>query len=309
MFFFFNDTATTEIYTLSLHDALPIYPDDFYEYLEVEKKYPIFKLQALNLAENVSMPAEADCTLNHETRMVETYPDIDYGILDCPDHPIQKLLYDYFDDPEGFEAEMQNKPIPSMGRAFDADDWIEVDEIPDGINYELVDPAFGQSTSSSKTAILMLCISPRNITIIDMFIGRLGLTDKADMVADFHRRHRPFQTLMEDNFRQITTRYEPDHPMMRLRGLSMVESFDNKRHRIEALKFPYRKKTIQILRSCAFKQNLKAEYLSYSKYDGDRIIRTKYNGLDALSMGYLKLKHFMRSSVSKTKIGAFGRRF
>ena len=34
--FFFNDTATTEIYTLSLHDALPIYVasgrvNDFYE--------------------------------------------------------------------------------------------------------------------------------------------------------------------------------------------------------------------------------------------------------------------------------------
>src|SRR3712207_8301297 len=27
MFFFFNDTATTEIYTLSLHDALPIFID------------------------------------------------------------------------------------------------------------------------------------------------------------------------------------------------------------------------------------------------------------------------------------------
>src|SRR3712207_7006879 len=26
--FFFNDTATTEIYTLSLHDALPIYHDE-----------------------------------------------------------------------------------------------------------------------------------------------------------------------------------------------------------------------------------------------------------------------------------------
>src|SRR5574337_1926164 len=26
LLFFFNDTATTEIYTLSLHDALPIYP-------------------------------------------------------------------------------------------------------------------------------------------------------------------------------------------------------------------------------------------------------------------------------------------
>ena len=30
LFFFFNDTATTEIYTLSLHDALPIYATDSY---------------------------------------------------------------------------------------------------------------------------------------------------------------------------------------------------------------------------------------------------------------------------------------
>src|SRR5256885_12877648 len=28
IFFFFNDTATTEIYTLSLHDALPIFAHD-----------------------------------------------------------------------------------------------------------------------------------------------------------------------------------------------------------------------------------------------------------------------------------------
>src|SRR3712207_7902716 len=30
--FFFNDTATTEIYTLSLHDALPIYGDGWVEF-------------------------------------------------------------------------------------------------------------------------------------------------------------------------------------------------------------------------------------------------------------------------------------
>src|ERR1035438_6100723 len=29
MYFFFNDTATTEIYPLSLHDALPIYTGSF----------------------------------------------------------------------------------------------------------------------------------------------------------------------------------------------------------------------------------------------------------------------------------------
>src|SRR2546422_5394626 len=33
LFFFFNDTATTEIYTLSLHDALPIYRAAISEYL------------------------------------------------------------------------------------------------------------------------------------------------------------------------------------------------------------------------------------------------------------------------------------
>src|SRR2546422_10145336 len=35
-FFFFNDTATTEIYTLSLHDALPIYRGDLPGGVEAE---------------------------------------------------------------------------------------------------------------------------------------------------------------------------------------------------------------------------------------------------------------------------------
>src|ERR1022692_472744 len=33
LFFFFNDTATTEIYTLSLHDALPIYAKEIVGHL------------------------------------------------------------------------------------------------------------------------------------------------------------------------------------------------------------------------------------------------------------------------------------
>src|SRR2546427_7542445 len=36
-FFFFNDTATTEIYTLSLHDALPIFPD--LPYRQTDREY------------------------------------------------------------------------------------------------------------------------------------------------------------------------------------------------------------------------------------------------------------------------------
>src|SRR5437868_14054376 len=37
LLFFFNDTATTEIYTLSLHDALPISEGDEKWFLENEK--------------------------------------------------------------------------------------------------------------------------------------------------------------------------------------------------------------------------------------------------------------------------------
>src|SRR2546422_7596683 len=36
-FFFFNDTATTEIYTLSLHDALPICPGSAADLAERER--------------------------------------------------------------------------------------------------------------------------------------------------------------------------------------------------------------------------------------------------------------------------------
>ena len=38
-FFFFNDTATTEIYTLSLHDALPIF-EVFNEHIESRGAVP-----------------------------------------------------------------------------------------------------------------------------------------------------------------------------------------------------------------------------------------------------------------------------
>src|SRR2546426_7622175 len=40
LFFFFNDTATTEIYTLSLHDALPISKDRSFNPFELLSDAP-----------------------------------------------------------------------------------------------------------------------------------------------------------------------------------------------------------------------------------------------------------------------------
>src|SRR3712207_8448063 len=47
-FFFFNDTATTEIYTLSLHDALPIFGVTLWEI--VCRQHPFPELDAVQTA-------------------------------------------------------------------------------------------------------------------------------------------------------------------------------------------------------------------------------------------------------------------
>src|SRR5256885_11992096 len=47
-FFFFNDTATTEIYTLSLHDALPILRRDSAPPPELQPPVPVRILRAPN---------------------------------------------------------------------------------------------------------------------------------------------------------------------------------------------------------------------------------------------------------------------
>src|SRR6266540_6817909 len=58
-FFFFNDTATTEIYTLSLHDALPIsraVPND-----DLGARDPVVELGRDEVADDVTGGPAADC--------------------------------------------------------------------------------------------------------------------------------------------------------------------------------------------------------------------------------------------------------
>src|SRR3712207_8942835 len=59
-FFFFNDTATTEIYTLSLHDALPIFL--LSEYPEAGEK----------------LKAELDAALGRRPPTLDDIPDLRY---------------------------------------------------------------------------------------------------------------------------------------------------------------------------------------------------------------------------------------
>ena len=52
LFFFFNDTATTEIYTLSLHDALPISAENAEE--------PVKEESAEDVTEEVEVPDDGN---------------------------------------------------------------------------------------------------------------------------------------------------------------------------------------------------------------------------------------------------------
>src|SRR3712207_9264674 len=82
IFFFFNDTATTEIYTLSLHDALPIFPGEKINYaVNVTDK------EDGSLANGRIRPSEVAVTIDYlsedrkSTRLNSSHANISYAVF------------------------------------------------------------------------------------------------------------------------------------------------------------------------------------------------------------------------------------
>src|SRR3712207_8498297 len=84
--FFFNDTAATEIYTLSLHDALPIWIENIPKVVfskSLEKvEWNNTRLIKDNIAEEVSklkqQPGKED---RKSTRLNSSHPNISYAVF------------------------------------------------------------------------------------------------------------------------------------------------------------------------------------------------------------------------------------
>src|SRR5947199_10861184 len=75
-FFFFNDTATTEIYTLSLHDALPIYEP------HVDVAGQQRELERAKFSERPAFPAATSSDRDRKsTRLNSSHLGISYAVF------------------------------------------------------------------------------------------------------------------------------------------------------------------------------------------------------------------------------------
>src|SRR3712207_7412481 len=90
LFFFFNDTATTEIYTLSLHDALPIsvarLAETRFRWTAADPSLRWFTQNAAGLQVNVADISEEVAALalqgdRKSTRLNSSHANISYAVF------------------------------------------------------------------------------------------------------------------------------------------------------------------------------------------------------------------------------------
>src|SRR3712207_7841860 len=80
IFFFFNDTATTEIYTLSLHDALPILVYTLPAHLRFMAKRELMKVPFIGwwLRHDKHLAVDRD---RKSTRLNSSHANISYAVF------------------------------------------------------------------------------------------------------------------------------------------------------------------------------------------------------------------------------------
>src|SRR3712207_7022128 len=81
MFFFFNDTATTEIYTLSLHDALPIFDTRIDDAVDPGHHLPHFVRLAAQDVEVLTVEAHHEGLDRKSTRLNSSHANISYAVF------------------------------------------------------------------------------------------------------------------------------------------------------------------------------------------------------------------------------------
>src|SRR3712207_6926918 len=106
--FFFNDTATTEIFTLSLHDALPIYTTattfSWEEYFLLKSSISLLASPSISKLTGIILPSSCSITTDRKsTRLNSSHANISYAVF-C----LKKNIA-----PSHFRFYLQDQPLTS----------------------------------------------------------------------------------------------------------------------------------------------------------------------------------------------------
>ena len=88
-FFFFNDPATTEIYTLSLHDALPIPVN----HAAIDRILAVQKMVVREIDEELAVGAVGVLTDRKSTRLNSSHTVISYAVFCLKKKKVYKFFH------------------------------------------------------------------------------------------------------------------------------------------------------------------------------------------------------------------------
>lgn len=237
---------------------------------------------------------------DHVTRSGQTKRKIDYiketGTYDMfnPRWNLQRLLEIRIKKLSSFMSQYQNQPISIMSDFLEPFEIIEPLErrYYEGKEVMVIDPAFGKSASSSETAILLGFLhGGKDIYITEIIIDRLYASKITNKIFELYEKHRPKATMIEDDFKQITTRYGMYNNLRRLPGFKTFENrgFGDKHARVQMLEEPLAMHGIKVFNTCQDLNKLEDQVNGYSE---DVDINHGYDGLDCLASFYrLTKKH------------------
>src|SRR5258708_16975270 len=111
MNFFFNDTATTEIYTLSLHDALPISGGKYTRTMFVDITERVLMEQEKSRLEAQNIYLQEEIRSEHDfTEIVGNRSEEHTSELQSPDHLVCRLLLEKKKNKEHLYAPLTRVP-------------------------------------------------------------------------------------------------------------------------------------------------------------------------------------------------------
>lgn len=267
---------------------------DFYEFVEETMHFPVLKEEAITV-ESGRFPSIDEVVADHERDILVEWDDVGvYRTLNCPDWPLERLLYEYVFHYKTFEAEMQNNPLPSQGLYFPSHSFKVIEPFSAEVNYYIViDPGFSKSRKSSGSAIIVVCTYMGKMAVVDALIDKLSSGELDNHVIDLHHQWEPRQTIVEDNYAQISKNQDTDFKLMKLRGLKLITNYTDKYERIAGLDRPFARNQIVWYETCSFLDKFEQQILTFDPYEPGND-KKPFNALDVLMMAWDHLMPFVR---------------